>query len=329
MRMRDDSAGRLSNAAESEMERVKVLYIMGMTRSGSTILDRIIGQCDGFFSLGESYSIWDLNVLQNQRCGCGSRFDECGVWTRIFANAYGGIYQDTALEMSCVWNRYLRTRHIPRMFIPFGGINRKRCLDNYKQQMERLYRAIRRVTGARVIIDSSKFPTYARLLTEMPGIELFVVHIVRDPRAVAYSWLRRKKEPSSGDANELMQRMTPAGTAKLWGVWNVAGELAFRGRNIPYLRIRYEDFIAEPKSTVERILDLVHEPSKGLPFTGEMTIELGIDHTLAGNPNRFATGVQELSLDDAWKTKLKSGHRRLVTSITWPLLKRYGYELTI
>ena len=34
-------------------ERVKVLYIAGSGRSGSTILDRILGQLDGFFSVGE------------------------------------------------------------------------------------------------------------------------------------------------------------------------------------------------------------------------------------------------------------------------------------
>jgi hypothetical protein len=146
---------------------------------------------------------------------------------------------------------------------------------------------------------------------------------------VAYSWSRRKKEPSTGNTESVMGRMTPAGTARLWDMWNIAGEWAFRDKKTPYLLVRYEDFINEPIRTIENIIDLVGEPVTKLPFASDRSINLGINHTLAGNPNRFTTGVQEIRMDDIWKTKMKRGHRTMVTSMTWPLLKRYGYDLRI
>ena len=57
--------------------------------------------------------------------------------------------------------------------------------------MGRLYRAIGEVTGARLIIDSSKVPSGAALLSHA-GVEAHLLHVVRDPRVVAYSWQRPK-----------------------------------------------------------------------------------------------------------------------------------------
>ena len=41
-------------------------------------------------------------------------------------------------------------------------------------------------------IHSSKLPGYGVLVRDTPGFEFYVVHVVRDPRAVAYSWMRTK-----------------------------------------------------------------------------------------------------------------------------------------
>ena len=39
-------------------KKVKVLFIAGNGRSGSTILDVILGQLEGFFAVGELRRIW-------------------------------------------------------------------------------------------------------------------------------------------------------------------------------------------------------------------------------------------------------------------------------
>jgi hypothetical protein len=37
-------------------------------------------------------------------------------------------------------------------------------------------------------------------------------------------------------------------------------------------------------------------------------------------------GVIALRLDEEWREKLPPKNRRVVTAISWPLLRRYGYE---
>ena len=67
---------------------VKVLYIGGLGRSGSTLLDRMLGQLPGFFSAGEIRDLWQRGLRENALCGCGAPFKECEVWTRVGKEAY-------------------------------------------------------------------------------------------------------------------------------------------------------------------------------------------------------------------------------------------------
>ncbi|HMB70712.1 MAG TPA: sulfotransferase, partial [bacterium] len=69
--------------------RLKVLYIAGNGRSGSTLLDVILGQIPGFFPVGEVRNVWDYGVVENRPCGCGEAFHDCPFWSRILSGAYG------------------------------------------------------------------------------------------------------------------------------------------------------------------------------------------------------------------------------------------------
>lgn len=69
---------------------MKVLYIGGTGRSGSTILDQILGQLDGFFAVGELSQIWERGLVSRRKCGCGMPVPECPVWSPILARAFGG-----------------------------------------------------------------------------------------------------------------------------------------------------------------------------------------------------------------------------------------------
>src|SRR4029077_18987486 len=69
------------------------------------------------------------------------------------------------------------------------------ALREYAEVAGRLYRAIAAATGARVIVDTSKRTGDAALLRCLPGVGPRVLHVVRDPRAVAYSWSHRSGSP--------------------------------------------------------------------------------------------------------------------------------------
>src|SRR5207247_10956416 len=101
---------------------------------------------------------------------------------------------------------------------------------------------------------------------------------------------------------------------------------ALRRMHVPYLRIRYEDFVADPRGVLTRILDLAQvEGSPDLSFIGDGEVTLSPNHTVDCNPVRFSTGTLRLRVDDEWRRKMSRGHRLLVTTLTSPMLRSYGY----
>jgi len=305
-------------------DKVKVLYVVGLGRSGSTILSNSLGQIPGFFSGGELNFIWRHNVLENRLCGCGKPFRECPVWTRVMDEAFGGMDGVDPREMMRLQNLGTRTRHIPMMLTERGRRSLAERLEKFLIGYERLYRAIETATGSRVVVDSSKEPAHGFAMGMVPGVDFYVLHLIRDPRAAAYSWLKKKPQPDT-DTREHMVRFSPTKSSALWDSWNASAEALWRRTPERYLRLRYEDFVADPRGSFDEILTLVGEADAEPPLVGEREVKLGVSHTVSGNPNRFETGAVELRTDRDWISKMKPRDKALVTALTFPLLKHYGY----
>jgi hypothetical protein len=305
---------------------VKVLYVVGLGRSGSTILSNSLGQIGGYFSAGELNFIWRHNVIENRLCGCGRPFRECPVWTKVIEEAFGGMDGIDPGEMMRLQNLGTRTRHIPLMLTARGDRVLKERLEKLLISYRRLYGAIGSVTGSRVIVDSSKEPAHGYAMSLVPDLDFYVLHLIRDPRAAAYSWLKKKPQPDT-DTREHMVRFSPTKSSALWDTWNASAEALWRRTPEKYLRLRYEDFVTDPRRSFERILRLLGEESAEPPLASDREVRLGISHTVSGNPNRFETGAVELRTDHEWISNMNSRNRALVTALTLPLLARYGYPL--
>jgi hypothetical protein len=305
-------------------ERVKVLYVVGLGRSGSTILSNSLGQIPGFFSGGELNFIWRHNVIENRLCGCGRPFRECPVWTKVMDEAFGGMDGVDPREMMRIKNLGTRTRHIPSMLTEGGRRALAERLEKLLTNYGRLYEAIGKVTGSRLIVDSSKEPAHGFAMSMVPGVDFYALHLIRDPRAAAYSWSRKKFQPDT-DTREHMVRFSPAKSSALWDSWNASAEALWRRTPERYLRVRYEDFVADPRESFQKILRLVGFADAEAPLVGEREVKLGVSHTVSGNPNRFETGAVELRPDHEWISKMNPRDRALVTALTLPLLKHYGY----
>ena len=91
------------------------------------------------------------------------------------------------------------------------------------------------------------------------------------------------------------------------------------------LLIRYEDFIAAPKKTVEEIISLVDESLASIPFVDEHRVRLSSNHTVSGNPSRFKTGVVPIRGDNEWIRKQPTRARVITTSIAFRFMNKYGY----
>jgi len=308
----------------TQREKVKVLYIAGLGRSGSTLIDTILGQVDGFFSVGEVHRLWDSGPVADRVCGCGAKLVECEVWSQILDEAFGGPKQIEAKQMVRMQRQGYRTRHLVNMLMPWGSRWIRRRLGDHLDDLGRFYRAIGHVTHSRVVVDSSKFPSYGFVLEHVDDIELHVLHLVRDPRAVVYSWQTHKHDPSTGKP---LGSINPTKTAGLWLAWNYAIQ-QFWQDGPHYMRLRYEDFVRQPRQTIERILAFVDEPNAATPFISETEVKLGESHTVAGNPIRLNTGVVKIKLDTRWQSNIILSHRRTTVMIDRPFMIKYNYPLS-
>jgi hypothetical protein len=319
------SAPRLE-VASTRGERIPVLFITGAARSGSTLLDRVIGMHEGFFSSGELTFIWQRSFRENHLCGCGVPFHECEFWREVSEQAFGvapaQVDEQAAERLKASVDRKWR---IPYMAMPRVP-HRPADLLAYGELVERLYGAILDVSEARVIVDSSKDPRHGLLLSKLPNIELHVVHLIRDPRGVAFSWKRVRARPEIHWKPQNMMTKDIWGSASRWTTHNLVAEL-LSASAASYCRVRYEDFVANPQAALQRILaphewaDSTHEGIDG----SEVVLEPM--HTMAGNPMRFHNGALQLKLDEEWRAAMPRRDRLSVLAATLPLLARYGYHV--
>jgi hypothetical protein len=310
---------------------VKVLYISAWGRSGTTILDNLLGELDGFFSAGELRYLWSRGLLGSTPCGCGLPITSCTVWSAVLKDAFSGVVPPDPADVVRWQQETARLRHMWRLLRqPPTGSRKTAALERYTDALSRIYRATAQVTGARVVVDSSKRPSDAALLQFVPGVVPHYVHMVRDPRAVAYSWQRRKQWTTSTAAGptRFMRRHGAVDSTLGWIYWNLAAEaVSNRHGNGKSMRLAYEDFMSSPQYVLRALADLVGERPAQLPFVADRTVKLGGNHTVSGNPSRFKVGMVELRDDDEWRARQGKLDRMIVTSMALPFLRRYGYAV--
>jgi sulfotransferase family protein len=300
----------------------RVLFLGGLGRSGTTLVERILGRLPGVVGLGEVVHLWQRGLRDGERCGCGEPFHACQFWQALGETAFGGWHKLDVRRILHLQRTVERTRHIPRLAFGHGEPG----VSEYAGYYRRIYAAAAALTGAALVVDSSKHSALAWCLSHDRLLDLRVVHMVRDARGVAYSWTKRVARPES--TGEEMTRYRPGRSALLWNVHNAALALLAR-RGVPVMRLPYERFVADPTQGVRAIaafagLDM---PTLDLGFLSPAGVALELCHSAAGNPMRFTAGTVPLRHDDAWRHELPPRHRRLVATICAPLLAAYGYPL--
>jgi hypothetical protein len=312
----------------------KVVSIVGPGRSGSTILAGILGEVPGVLSAGELRWLWRRGLLDRRPCGCGLAPSDCPVWSRVVAMVAGEQGRQDPAASSVVRGVIAAQEELEarrnRMRVlrtAAGDSEGWQALTELRRITAQSCHALAEVTGDRVIVDTSKRAEEAAVLAGAPDVDHYVVHLVRDPRAVAYSWQRTRK--STPDGNRTMQIRGPLSSVTRWTENCLSAE--YLRRQIPAKRwfsLRYEDFAARPRETVDRVLAFVGVDGPS-PFLADDTVELHGNHIVAGNPSRFRTGSVRIVEDDEWARKLRPGDRWCVQSIAMPLMWRYGYPLRL
>ncbi len=310
-----------------EPARMPVLYLAGIGRSGSTLLERLLGEVPGICSLGEVMHLWRRGLLLNERCGCSMPFRECSFWQQIGQEAFGGWDRVDAPRMTALARTVDDVAHLPKLL---GAGHRAFAADlaEYVSAYEAVYRAARTVTGAQVVVDSSKATSLVYCLRTATGLDLQVLHVVRDSRGVAYSWTRKVRRPeSTGAEGDYMPTFSPARVAVLWSGHNLLIQ-AVRALGTPVHLAPYEGFVADPKAFLRSVLHRCGIPAdeSTLAAAGADWVELSVSHQVSGNPMRFQAGRIPVRRDEAWRQALPATQRRVVTGLTAPVSGLLRYQ---
>jgi hypothetical protein len=306
-------------------EEKTVIFIGGYGRSGSTLLGRLLGQVDGVFSLGEMHHVWERSFHENQLCGCGKPFRECPFWNEVVTDAFGGFRQVDLERVQALRQCVDRIRYAPLLAIPklrTSGFSS--CLLEYIEIITKIYLSIFNVSDSNVVVDSSKDFLQGAILLNMPKVGVHYIQLIRDSRAVAHSWTRRRERPEVRGQTAFMPRYSVVRSSLEWNYKNIATEL-FRSMAKSNQVIKYEEIVKDTSAAIQSITRNVFSKGRLPESLHGQKVNLGVNHTVSGNPMRFKTGEIEIRNDDKWKQQMNKMKRNIVKFLTWPLLKRFGY----
>ncbi len=308
---------------------MKIILIASAGRSGSTLFERIIGEMNDFFPLGEVNHIWKRSFIENQLCSCGKPFKECKFWQEITKKFLTDLKYDPNSILK-LQRSVGRLRHLPYLLFPkLRPPKYEYLLYNYMKILEKFYRIIDENVNHKILIDSSKIPTHAFILNEI-GINIYLVHLIRDSRAVTYSWQRKKKRPEIYWTNVYMSQYSIIKAIQDWMLKNLLIEY-FKIKVKHHKTISYELFSQFPKTTIIKLikwLKIDFSENKINFFKNEKIVFLKrIIHTVSGNPIRFKKGKIEIKTDTEWMYNMPLLKKYMVSILTYPLLIYYKYRL--
>lgn len=294
-----------------------ILFIVGASRSGSTLLERLLNELPGVMSVGELCRIWRRGFIENQLCSCGQPFHDCPFWNEVVQRLDSGGTTTDAHAVDALGRGVYK-----------AGVQAAPRREAFLAHWSRLFRAIADTSGARWLVDSSKDPVYAAQLAGLPGFETRYLHLVRDARAVAYSKMRRRLRPEIHWTEAYMARRSAWASA---GSWNESQRLAETVRQAidrPWQCLRYDDIAADPRGTLGPLATWLNLPvtdTDPLAFLGHGVARVGVGHSVSGNPMRFDHGELRVVPDIQWRSAMPWVSRAQVSLRSYAGLRRYGY----
>lgn len=295
---------------------VQVIYVAGVARCGSTFFSDLLASKGFGVAAGEVMSFFHALRAGNRRCSCGVSMESCPFWGPVAARMAEVLNDREIAALEVGLTSRFDVKHGLAISV---GLERPRAPE-FERPIRALYRALQEASSGRPIIDSSKRPGFAAFLQSQTKIDFWLVHLVRDPRAVVYS--KKRILPSLAVPGEMMPRRDALVTSLKWYTGNLAaGRLGRSGGR--YLRVRYESLVSDTSRVVDELRAFLPASDSALVVCRESDHH----HQIEGNPSRFQSRPQTLRVDAEWKTALSSRDWAIATLVTTPLRARYGYGM--
>lgn len=246
---------------------MKVIFILGSGHCGSTLLDLLLDSHSAIAGVGE-FAWKDSMTLTDP------------FWDGVFDERPLGVVR-SKLDFVLARDSYL---HPSGKFVD---------IPSYRNRVFGMYQKVLDKAEASVIADSSKNPDFAELLSKDERIEPIFIHLVRDGRAVTWSYM--KKYPGGYPLFK-------------WFLANIKVSLLMMRAPGKKIFLRYEDLVRDPKRELSKILAAAE-----LPFEeGILNYRSFTHHQIGGNRMKSAT-TEEIRSDDGWRANMPLQSRALFT----------------
>jgi hypothetical protein len=321
----------------------KLAYLLAASHSGSTLLAMLLGAQPGACTAGELKAT-SLGDAASYRCSCRKRLLDCYFWKQVGETMATRGYPEFEITKAGTNIFDVQSPYARRLLAPLyrgGALEtirdlalsispawRVRLADINDRNLA-LIESLLEVTGAGVIIDSSKMALRLKYLLKIPNLNVRVIRVIRDGRAVALTYMDDWNfadcaDPAlrGGGSGKLWQspRATMAAAANEWKRSNETSD-ALTATLPPnqWTKVRYEELCADPATTLKRLaafLDLDAQQTR-LDFRA-------VTQHVIGNGMRLDS-TSEIRLDERWKSHLSKEDLQTFDEVAGNLNRRYGY----
>jgi hypothetical protein len=315
----------LTNIRLSQAAAPRILRIVGDDRSGTTVIGTVLGQLPDAIFVGEAGQVWRAFTTPEWRCSCGDLLTSCPFWREVRSQSCVDVNFDVNL-LRIITEQYLRVR--PGRMASLTRRSLDPLLAEFANALECIYTAIAATAGSGVIIDSGKSAPELLLAVRTLRLNLNILHVVRDPRAVAHS--RSRQIPAMQSGSQWMASEGPVTSSMRWAVRNTLLEMIIARYASVHHRMRYEDFVTHPTRELKCLgtfLDTTSIADRLFETGGQIAV--GPRHALDGNTRVLKSMSKiQLRLDDEWKSAMPFPKRVSASIPAFPLMLFYGYCTT-
>jgi len=248
-------------------------YIMAASHSGSTLLAMLLNSHPRICTAGE-LKIANLGDPDHYRCSCKKMIRECDFWNAVSEDmlSRGERFDvgDARIDLLCIQGAYVR-----RLLRP---LHRDAVLETVRDTLLRLsptwrrewpvwqrrnrmlIESIAKVSGARIVVDSSKIGLRIKYLRNISRINTKIIRLLRDGRAVALTYMDATtyadaRDPAlrgGGSGKRALLNLTMEQAAMEWRRSNEEAEHVCKCTSAKQImRVRYEDLCNNTVETLD------------------------------------------------------------------------------
>ena len=287
---------------------MKVVYVGGHGRSGSTLLDVLLDASPQLLGVGELHHLPRL-LADDQSCSCGTALGRCPFWARARSVVDG---QGGAAAVAELTERVEASPSPP-----------PEDLSAYRRFWIELIDSLAPDQGDAIMVDSSKSMGYSRYRFAhlSQAVDTFHLHLTRDPRAVTWS---ARKGPS---AQFGQPRSALVSVVRSLYAWQASNRQALADAAVSTThRLAYEDLVGDPSSTLEELAGVLTSWA-GRSIDIPLLDRYQTGHGVGGNRMRF-TSAEGVSIkpDTAWFTDMPKLLAAASLLASQPTAARLGYR---